>query len=258
VQWHPVFVPFPLRAFASTNELSTCSLRPSHRIAGRVPSPGACIEDRRRAEDRQFIAAKHPLSRGSVLRVSQSRWGRGIASREAAKGAKKGGGSRRFLSLSPEAGRGPWPPMNPSACLPLRVFASSREPKPVGAWNCLTRRREGREEMRGREPRTRQPLCVNQSSMRRRPSPPRSTKACGRPPTRTCPTLVPLRVFASTNELRTGSLSRSHAAVGRVPSPGACIEDRRRAEDRQFIAAKHPLSRGSVLRVSPLPSITGG
>ncbi len=59
-----------LRVFASTNELSTCSLRPSRKIAGRVPSPGVCIEDRRRAVDRQFIAAKHPFRRGSVLRVS--------------------------------------------------------------------------------------------------------------------------------------------------------------------------------------------
>jgi hypothetical protein len=58
-----------------------------------------------------------------------------------------------------------------------------------------------------------------------------------------CPRL--LRVFASTNELRTGSLIPSHIAEGRVPSPGACTED------RQFIAAKHPFRRGSVLRVDP-------
>ena len=48
----------------ATNELSTRSLRTSHGSEGRVPSPGACIEDG------QFIAAKHPFRRGSVLRVS--------------------------------------------------------------------------------------------------------------------------------------------------------------------------------------------
>jgi hypothetical protein len=37
--------PFPLRVFAPTNELSTRSLSPSHGAEGRVPSPGACIED---------------------------------------------------------------------------------------------------------------------------------------------------------------------------------------------------------------------
>jgi hypothetical protein len=51
--------------------------------------------------------------------------------------------------------------------------------------------------------------------------------------------------FASTNELRPRSLSPSHIAEGRVPSPGACNED------RQFIAAIHPFRRGSVLCVSP-------
>ena len=40
-------------------------MSPSHGAAGRVPSPGACIEDR------QFIAAKHPFRRGSVLCVTQ-------------------------------------------------------------------------------------------------------------------------------------------------------------------------------------------
>jgi hypothetical protein len=50
-------------------------------------------------------------------------------------------------------------------------------------------------------------------------------------------------VFAATNELRPRSLSPSHIAEGRVPSPGACTED------RQFIAAKHPFRRGSILRV---------
>jgi hypothetical protein len=39
-------------------------------------------------------------------------------------------------------------------------------------------------------------------------------------------------------------------AEGRVPSPGACIED------RQFIAAKHPFSKGSVLRANS-PGIDG-
>ena len=56
----------PFAFFASTNELSTRSLRTSHGSEGRVPSPGACIEDG------QFIAAKHPFRRGSVLCVSQS------------------------------------------------------------------------------------------------------------------------------------------------------------------------------------------
>jgi hypothetical protein len=42
---------------------------------------------------------------------------------------------------------------------------------------------------------------------------------------------------------------RSHGSVGRVPSPGACIEGCSRAADRQFIAAKHHFRRGSVLRV---------
>ena len=40
-------------------------------------------------------------------------------------------------------------------------------------------------------------------------------------------------------------MSPSHIAEGRVPSPGACIED------RQSIAAKNPFRRGSVLRVRP-------
>jgi hypothetical protein len=65
------------------------SLIGSNGAVGRVPSPGACIEDRRRAVDRQFIAAKHPFRRGSRLRVSQSRCGAWNASREAAKSAKK-------------------------------------------------------------------------------------------------------------------------------------------------------------------------
>ncbi len=52
-----------------------------------------------------------------------------------------------------------------------------------------------------------------------------------------------LRSIAATNELRTGSLIPSHITEGRVPSPGASIAD------RQFIAAKHPFRRGSVLRV---------
>ncbi len=43
-------------------------------------------------------------------------------------------------------------------------------------------------------------------------------------------------------------VSPSHEAVGRVPSPVACTEDCRRAADRQFVAAKHPFHRGSVLR----------
>ncbi len=56
-----------------------------------------------------------------------------------------------------------------------------------------------------------------------------------------------LRASAPTNELRTRSLSPSHIAEGRVPSPGACIED------REFTAAKHPFRRGSVLRVNLSP-----
>ncbi len=60
------FAPLPFRVFASTNELSTRSLRTSHGSAGRVPSPGACIEGR------QFIAAKQPFRRGSVLRARHS------------------------------------------------------------------------------------------------------------------------------------------------------------------------------------------
>jgi hypothetical protein len=56
-----------------------------------------------------------------------------------------------------------------------------------------------------------------------------------------------LRPFFATNELRTRSLSPSHESEGRVPSPGACIED------CQFIAAKHPFRRGSVLCVSTPP-----
>ncbi len=53
---------------------------------------------------------------------------------------------------------------------------------------------------------------------------------------------------------RSRSLSPSHGSVGRVPSSGACIEDFSRAADRQFIAAKHPFRRGSVLRAKPTPN----
>jgi hypothetical protein len=54
--------------------------------------------------------------------------------------------------------------------------------------------------------------------------------------------------FASTNALRTRSLSPSQGSEGRVPSPGACIED------RHFIAAQHPFHRGSVVCMSPFVS----
>jgi len=45
--------------------------------------------------------------------------------------------------------------------------------------------------------------------------------------------------------------SMTSAIPRRVPSPGACVEDRRRAVDHQIIAAKHPFRRGAVLRVRP-------
>jgi hypothetical protein len=43
------------------------SSSPLPQAAARVPSPGACIEDCRRAPDRQFIAGKHPFGEGSAL-----------------------------------------------------------------------------------------------------------------------------------------------------------------------------------------------
>jgi hypothetical protein len=60
----------------------------------------------------------------SRLRVSQSRRGAGNASREAAKCAKKGDGSRRFCGRSRESGPEARAPANPCAC--LAPFASSR------------------------------------------------------------------------------------------------------------------------------------
>jgi hypothetical protein len=50
----------------STAGVATSS-SPLPQAAGRVPSPGACIEDCRRAPDRQFNAAKHPFGEGVPL-----------------------------------------------------------------------------------------------------------------------------------------------------------------------------------------------
>jgi hypothetical protein len=73
----------------------------SAEAGGRVPSPGACIEDYSRAANRQFIAAKHPFRRGSVLRVRFQRMGACRVCRPAGAGdpSERGShGSRRGLS----------------------------------------------------------------------------------------------------------------------------------------------------------------
>jgi len=50
----------------STAGVATSS-SPLPQAAGRGPSPGACIEDCRRAPDRQFITGKHPFGEGADL-----------------------------------------------------------------------------------------------------------------------------------------------------------------------------------------------
>jgi hypothetical protein len=65
--------------------------------------------DLSRGHPRTRLPALPPFA-SSRLRVSQRRCGAGNASREAAKGAKKDDGSRRFCGPSRESGPWPWPP----------------------------------------------------------------------------------------------------------------------------------------------------